>query len=126
MNSLGINTSIEEFKKVIDKNDRLIVLDFYATWCRPCKMLTPALMEMAADNTDVAFYKVDVDTNQDISQQFKIKCMPTIIFLKNKVIHEKMEGNSLSVLEGKLTYDELDRIEGLDVQKIKNSIEKYK
>ena len=130
MNVLEDNYDFDEFKKIINTNDNLIVLDFFAEWCNPCKKLTPHLEQMVNKFPEVTFYKIDVDKNQDVSQQFKIKCMPTIIMLKNRYIVEKIEGGALEILskdsKNDNDYFELDRIEGLDVTKINNSIEKYR
>jgi len=78
---------------VADKNDfdtklkeaggSLVVVDFYATWCGPCKMISPKLEEMAKVMTDVIFLKVDVDECEDIASLYGISCMPTFMFFKN-------------------------------------------
>ncbi|XP_021944684.1 thioredoxin-2 [Folsomia candida] len=66
-----------------DAGNKLVVVDFYATWCGPCKMVAPKLEEMAALFTDVIFLKVDVDENEEVASEYGISCMPTFIFIKN-------------------------------------------
>jgi len=66
-----------------DAANKLVVVDFYATWCGPCKMIAPKLEEMASQFTDVIFLKVDVDDNEEVASQYDISCMPTFIFIKN-------------------------------------------
>ncbi len=118
---------MDEFIDLINNEEKLIILDFFAEWCRPCNVLTPYLKTMETIYTNVLFLKIDVDKNPDISQQFNIKCMPTIIFLKNKSIKDKIEGQSLTLhMKDKINYEELDRVEGIDTETIKNLIEKFK
>jgi len=62
--------------------DKLVCVDFYATWCGPCKMIAPHLDEMDKTMEDVVFIKVDVDECEDIAAQYKITAMPTFIFIK--------------------------------------------
>jgi len=69
--------------KLKEAGSNLVVVDFYATWCGPCKMISPKLEEMAKQMTDVTFLKVDVDECEDIASQYGISCMPTFMFFKN-------------------------------------------
>ncbi|SJX61456.1 related to Thioredoxin [Sporisorium reilianum f. sp. reilianum] len=71
--------------------DTPVLVDFYATWCQPCKLLSPALKKVASDASvagkQVDLVTVDVDVHQDLAQQFKVSAMPTVIAIKNgKVI----------------------------------------
>lgn len=59
------------------------VVDFWATWCMPCKMLTPILEELSNEITNVNFYKVDADENTDIVQQYDVRSIPTVIIFKD-------------------------------------------
>lgn len=122
------NITMKEFIELVNYDDNLIVLDFFAQWCGPCKRLTPFLEQCSTNYKDVHFYKIDVDTNDDVCQQFNIKCMPTIIFLKNKKVTEKLEGLSQKILENNdnMDYEELDRIEGIDEVKILAILNSYK
>merc|ERR1711988_730195 len=60
--------------------DKLVVVDFFATWCPPCKMIAPKLEQMSNEFPHVKFYKVDVDANPQASQLAGISCMPTFKF----------------------------------------------
>merc|ERR1711931_185363 len=80
--------------QVVDKEDfakqrdlaggKLIVIDFFAVWCGPCKMIAPKLEEMSKSMDDVVFLKVDVDECEDLAAEFQISAMPTFVFWKNK------------------------------------------
>merc|ERR1712024_121953 len=62
---------------------KLVVIDFFATWCGPCKMIAPKIEQMAGSMANVVFLKVDVDEAEDVAQEYNISAMPTFIFLKN-------------------------------------------
>ena len=59
------------------------MIDFFATWCGPCKMIAPKLEQMDKDMDNVVFLKVDVDEAEDVAQEYNISAMPTFVFLKN-------------------------------------------
>lgn len=61
----------------------IVLVDFYADWCGPCKMLGPVLEQLAAKRTDVTILKVDVEAREDIAMQFKIMSIPTMHLYKN-------------------------------------------
>lgn len=76
----------DEFKTVINKGK--VVVDFFATWCGPCKMLSPVMDEISNELSDINFYKVDVDKNEDIAREYGIMSIPTIIIFENgKVVN---------------------------------------
>ncbi len=80
-----------ESKLLVD-NDRLIVLDFYATWCGPCKRMDPILKDLNKKYKDrVDFYKIDVDKSQ-VDDALGISAMPTYLFIKNSSNLEQIEG----------------------------------
>lgn len=78
--------------KLLINNDRLIVLDFYATWCGPCKRMDPIIAELEEEFGDrVDFYKIDVDKNK-VDDALGIAAMPTYLFIKNSSNLEQIEG----------------------------------
>lgn len=80
--------------------NKLVVIEFYASWCGPCKMVAPFFEKMAEDyiNT-VVFLKVDVDENEEVSKDFGISCMPLFIFMKNKIKIDEFAGTNLDCLK---------------------------
>eukprot|EP00088_Acartia_fossae_P069892 TRINITY_DN9222_c0_g1_i1.p1 TRINITY_DN9222_c0_g1~~TRINITY_DN9222_c0_g1_i1.p1 ORF type:complete len:117 (+),score=33.54 TRINITY_DN9222_c0_g1_i1:36-353(+) len=73
----------DDFKNQLKlAGDKLVVVDFFATWCGPCKMIAPHLEEMSKTMDDLVVLKVDVDECEDIAQEYKITAMPTFIFIK--------------------------------------------
>lgn len=80
------------FEEVL-KSDKLVVVDFWAEWCGPCRMVGPIVEELAVDYADkVIVGKVDVDNNDEITSQFGIRNIPTILFFKNGEIVDKQVG----------------------------------
>jgi len=72
-------------------NDKLVLVDFFATWCGPCKMIAPILEQIAAENSDVKIVKLDVDENQDVASKYNIASIPTLMIFKNgHVVSEKL------------------------------------
>ncbi|KAL5246895.1 hypothetical protein ACHWQZ_G018938 [Mnemiopsis leidyi] len=90
-------TSLEEFReKVIvgSGDDKLVVVDFWATWCGPCKMIGPKFAKLSKEETDVTFYKVDVDEVSEVAEQEEIEVMPSFKFYKNGSCVETLKGSS--------------------------------
>jgi thioredoxin 1 len=63
--------------------DKLVVMDFWAAWCGPCRMVGPIIDELATENNDVAIGKVDVMSNPESAAKYGVSSIPTIIFMKN-------------------------------------------
>ena len=69
----------------------VVLVDFYADWCGPCKMLEPTVAEIAAE-TDAAVLKIDIDRHQDIAAQYQVQGVPTLYLFNNGSVHERMVG----------------------------------
>lgn len=88
-----IITSTSEFDQVLSSSgDSLIVVDFFATWCGPCKMIAPLLDKFSNEYNQVKFSKIDVDQLGDIAQKYSISSMPTLVFIKNGQEVERVIG----------------------------------
>ena len=75
------------------KNNALLVVDCYADWCAPCRMIAPFIQEFATEYAGrVAFAKLDVDHNPRISMQFGIRSIPTLLFFKNGKLVDQVIG----------------------------------
>lgn len=98
---VAIITSAEEFKKAVNQ-DKLVVVDFFATWCGPCKMIAPMLEKFSTVYSSAEFLKVDVDNLGEVAQEYEVSAMPTIIFFKNGAVVDKVIGANLNAIKQKL------------------------
>jgi thioredoxin 1 len=76
-------TSKSEFDAAIHGSDKLVVVDAFAEWCGPCKVIAPKVHAWSEEHTDVDFVKFDVDESPDVAQELGIRAMPTFLFFKN-------------------------------------------
>lgn len=73
----------KEFEIEVLNEDKLVVVDFFATWCGPCKMLAPVLEEIQGEMDNVKIVKVDIDENPNLAAQYGVSNIPTIKLFKN-------------------------------------------
>ena len=77
-----INTS--QFRWSVEENQGVVVVDFFATWCGPCKMLAPVFEQAGEEmKNDATFLKVDIDQSLELAQQFRISTVPTMMIFKD-------------------------------------------
>ncbi|WP_026394942.1 thioredoxin [Acetobacterium malicum] len=95
-----------EFDNLVLQGKGVVLVDFFATWCGPCKALAPVLEEVAEQLKDKAsVYKVDIDETQSLAQQYRVMSVPTMKIFKNGEVVETIVGlQSKSVLLDKLNY----------------------
>ena len=83
----------QNFEQEVIKSETPVLVDFWAEWCMPCKMLTPTIEKLAKDYTGkIKVGKVDTDSNRDISIKYQISAIPTVILFKNGQVHQKFVG----------------------------------
>ena len=73
----------KDFEKVVFESDKPVVVDFFATWCGPCKMLAPVLSELAEEHPEILFVKIDVDEAPALASAFGVTSIPTLVGVKN-------------------------------------------
>ena len=87
-----INLTKDSYHNEVMETEKVVVIDFWATWCGPCKMMAPVVEEVAKDYPDVKVCKVNVDEEHELSNAFKIVSIPTIVVIKNGEIIDSVVG----------------------------------
>ena len=87
-----INLTKDSYHNEVMETEKVVVIDFWATWCGPCKMMAPVVEEVAKDYPDVKVCKVNVDEDPELSNAFKIVSIPTIVVIKNGEIIDSVVG----------------------------------
>ena len=82
----------DNFDELVLNSGKTCVVDMFATWCGPCKMMSPIIDEIAEENDDVIVGKVDVDENGELAMQFNVMSIPTILIFKNGELAETFIG----------------------------------
>jgi len=84
--------SIKDFNKLI-KQDKPVLVDFYAEWCGPCQSLMPTMERLADKHSEnVEIVKVNIDKNRELASQLNIRSIPALFFIKDRVIKDKLLG----------------------------------
>lgn len=101
---MAVEFTDANFEEKVLKSDKPVIIDFWAEWCGPCRMVAPIIEELSKDYEGKAVIgKVDVDTNNEISAKYGIRNIPTILFIKNGEVMDKQVGAvQKSVLAEKL------------------------
>ena len=100
------NTLAEIKQEILAAGDKLIVIDFFAEWCPPCRIMSPEFEKLSLEEKDVVFLEVNIAVNPEVADRFYINTLPTFIFIKDLAL--------------------VDLVLGAKVDKLKEAINKHK
>lgn len=83
MNEKVLEITSENFEKEVLESEKTVLVDFYADWCGPCKMLSPIVEEVAEEEENIKFVKLNIDNAEDIAIQYQVMSIPTLVVIKN-------------------------------------------
>lgn len=78
---MEVNT--DNFSQVVEQSGQPVIIDFYASWCQPCKKMSPIFEELSKEFKNVKFVKVNVDHGRDIAKRYNVSSLPTFVLIKN-------------------------------------------
>ena len=88
----AININKNNFQSEVMNSDKPVLLDFWAPWCAPCRMVAPIIEEIASERPDIKVGKINVDEQPELASKFGIMSIPTLVVMKNGKIVTKVSG----------------------------------
>ncbi|MDD7218036.1 MAG: thioredoxin, partial [Oscillospiraceae bacterium] len=79
----AINVNKNNFSQEVMDSDKPVLMDFWAPWCGPCRMVVPLVEEIARERSDIKVVKINVDEEQELAMQFGVMSIPTLVVMKN-------------------------------------------
>ena len=88
----AININKNNFQNEVMNSDKTVLLDFWASWCAPCRMVVPIIEEIAGERPDIKVGKINVDEQPELASEFSIMSIPTLVVMKNGKIVQQVSG----------------------------------
>ena len=90
MSAISVNKN--SFNQEVLNSDKPVLMDFWAPWCGPCRMVVPLVEEIAKERSDIEVVKINVDEEQELAMQFGVMSIPTLVVMKNGKIVNQVTG----------------------------------
>ena len=107
----------DTFEQTLEDND-IVLIDFWASWCGPCRMYAPVYEKVSEDHPDVVFAKVDTEAEQELAGAFNIQSIPTLMAVRDKVVLYSQPG----ALPEEALQDIVRQIEAIDMDEVHRQI----
>ena len=88
----AMNMNKNNFQEEVMKSEKPVLIDFWAPWCGPCRMVVPIVDEIAAEHPEYKVVKINVDEEPELASQFKVASIPTLVVMKNGQVHNQSVG----------------------------------
>jgi len=111
----------ENFGEVIEGND-LVIVDFWAPWCGPCKSFAPVYEEISGKHEDIVFAKVNTEEEQELAAHFQIRSIPTLMIFREQIVLFAQPG----ALPGSALEEIIGKAKELDMEQVRKDIEAQK
>lgn len=82
----------EDFEQEVLKSEKMVLVDFFATWCAPCQMLMPVLEKIASERNDFDIIEIDVDEAKELAMRYDIEAVPTMVIFRNGTAIDRIGG----------------------------------
>ncbi len=116
-----LEVTADNFGQVIEDNDT-VILDFWASWCGPCRWFAPVFERVSEDNPDIVFGKVDTEAQQELGAKFDIRSIPTIMAIRDGVIVFAQPG----ALPESALENLIEQVEALDMDDVRKQLAEHK
>ncbi len=100
----AVNVNKNNFREEVVNSDRPVLMDFWAPWCGPCRMVVPLVEQIAEEREDIKVVKINVDEEPELASQFRVMSIPTlVVFHDGRVVNQAVGARSKSAIEAMLS-----------------------